>query len=86
VVKTRSIAALGPETVMRIDQAVRVFDAFSPDNDPHGEHDFGVVQVDGQVIMFKIDYYDQDLQYASCNPSDPEVTCRIMTVMLAKEY
>jgi hypothetical protein len=86
VVMTRGIAALGPEAVLRIDYAVRAFDAFSADNDPYGEHDFGTVPVEEYVIMFKIDYYDLDLQYASPDPADPNVTCRVMTLMLADEY
>jgi Protein of unknown function (DUF3768) len=85
VVMTRGIAALGPEMVMRIDQAVRAFDAFSPDNDPYGEHDFGILQVDGYMVMFKIDAYDLDLRCASPDPSNSNVTCRVMTIMLAEE-
>jgi hypothetical protein len=86
VVMTRGIAALGPLLVLRIDQAVRGFDAFTPDNDPYGEHDFGTVRVEGHIVMFKIDAYDLDLQCASPDPADPNVTCRIMTCMLADEY
>ncbi len=86
VVMTRGIAALGEAMIMRIDQAVRAFDAFTSDNDPYGEHDFGTVDVDGYVVMFNIDYYDLDLQYASPDPTDPNVTCRVMTLMLAEEY
>ncbi|WP_243375060.1 DUF3768 domain-containing protein [Microvirga solisilvae] len=86
VVMTRGIAALGQEMVMRINQAVRAFDAFGPENDPYGEHDFGTVQVEGHVVMFKIDYFDLDLQYASPDPADPNVTCRVLTLILAEEY
>jgi hypothetical protein len=86
VVMTRGIAALGEEVITCIDQAVRAFDGFTPDNDPYREHDFGAVDVDGYVVMFKIDYFDIDLQYASPDPADPNVTCRIMTLMLAEEY
>ena len=50
------------------------------------EHNFGTVQVEEQVVMFKIDYYDLDLQYASLGPADPNVTCRVMILMLADEY
>ena len=86
VVMTQSIAALGQEMVMRVDQAVRAFDVFTADNNPYGEHDFGTVQVEEHVVMFKIDYYDIDLQYASPDPTDPGVTCRVMTIMLGNEY
>jgi hypothetical protein len=32
---------------------------FDEDSDPHGEHDFGVVEIAGHEIMFKIAYYDR---------------------------
>ncbi len=66
--------------------AVQAFDAFSPDNDPHGEHDLGLLRFAGQRVTFKIDYYDLDLRQGSPNPADPAVTCRVLTIMLAEEY
>jgi Protein of unknown function (DUF3768) len=36
--------------------------------------------------MFKIDYYDNDLNFHSPDPADPTVTERIITIMLADEY
>jgi hypothetical protein len=86
VVMTRGIAALDQERMSRIDKAVRAFDAFNSDNDPYSEHDFGTVQVEQHVVMFKVDYFDLDMQYASPDPADPSVTCRVMTLMLADEY
>jgi len=83
---TRGIAALGSLLVLKIDQAVRGLDALTPDNDPYGEHDLGSFTVEGHVVMFKIDADDLDPQYASPDPTDPNVTCRIMTLMLAEEY
>ncbi len=50
------------------------------------EHDFGVFDADGHRIFFKIDYYDKTLTYHSPDPSDPAVTERVITVMLAEEY
>jgi hypothetical protein len=86
IVITQGVQALGAETIQRIDAAISAFDSFTPDNDPYGEHDFGAVRVDGQVIFFKIDYYDPDLLHHSPDPADPAVTRRVMTIMLADEY
>ena len=86
ILLTPGIVALGSDLIRRINRAVSRFDAFDPDNDPYGEHDFGSVTVDGHVVFFKIDYYDVDLRHGSPDPSDPHVTGRVMTVMLAEEY
>lgn len=61
------------------------FDAFTPENDPHGEHDFGNFEIAGQRF-FKIDYFDPNLEFGSDDPADPEKTTRVLTLMLAEEY
>jgi Protein of unknown function (DUF3768) len=66
--------------------AVREFDAFNDDNDPHGEHDGAMIDVDGLTVFFKIDYFDLALKYHSEDPADPAKTTRVMTIMLADEY
>ena len=67
-------------------EKVRSFNQFSEDNDPYGEHDFGALDWDAQKVFWKIDYYDADLSGGSPDPSDPAVTTRVLTVMLAEEY
>ena len=86
VVVTRGIAALDLLTKAAIFAAVQGFDRFSTDNDPYGEHDFGLLEVAGQRIMFKIDYYDSNMAYLSPDPSDPQLTRRVLTILLASEY
>jgi hypothetical protein len=81
IVITPGILALGADAIIAIDQAVSSFD-----KDPHSEHDFGAITVDGAAIFFKIDYYDRDARFGSPDPADPAVTLRIMTIMLAEEY
>jgi hypothetical protein len=86
LVVTRGIAALDMKTKIAVFAAVQGFDRFTSDNDPHGEHDFGLLEVAGERIMFKIDYYDRSLTGHSADPSDPKVTRRVLTIMLASEY
>jgi hypothetical protein len=65
---------------------VKTFKDFTTDNDSHGEHDFGSFEVVGNTFYWKIDYYDLDCRYGSDDPSDPEKTTRVLTIMLAEEY
>ncbi|MEQ8694922.1 MAG: DUF3768 domain-containing protein [Gammaproteobacteria bacterium] len=83
---TGGICALGKNVVPQIIAAVTEFDDFTADNDPHGERDFGSLTVLGYKIFWKIDYYDADLRYGSPDPTDSNVTTRVLTIMLAHEY
>ena len=85
-IMTPGIAALGQQAVERIVKTIAVYDDFCHANDPHEEHDFGSFQADGQTIFFKIDYFDKTLMYHSPDPSDPAVTERVITILLADEY
>jgi hypothetical protein len=82
-VVTRSIASR--KDVAEIIDRVRIFDEFSEDSDPYGEHDFGAFDYDGETSFWKIDYFDRSLNVGSPNPADPIVTTRVLTVMLAEE-
>lgn len=86
VMVTYGVYTLGDEFVASVVAAVREFDSFNTDNDPHGEHDFGAVMVDGEKIFFKIDYYDLSRTAHSPNPADESVTRRVLTIMSAAEY
>jgi hypothetical protein len=83
---TAGIAALPEEERAEIVRRVQGFDAFTPDNDPHFEHDFGSFECAGKTIFWKLDYYDRDRRLGSPDPADERVTERILTVMLAEEY
>jgi hypothetical protein len=86
VMITAGVEAMPDEQRRSLLAKVRAFDAFSPDNDPHGEHDFGAVDEGGVRCLWKIDYYNREMTMHSDDASDPTVTTRVLTVMLAEEY
>ena len=86
VLVTAGVAALADEAKAIVLRGVREFDAFDRDNDPHGEHDFGIIEHAGESYMWKIDYYDLTCEGGSENPADPAVTNRVLTIMRADEY
>lgn len=67
-------------------RAIRDHAGFTPENDPYGEHDFGSLELAGERLLWKIDYYDKVLEHHSPDPADEAVTARVLTVMLASEY
>ena len=83
---TPGIENLTPKAIIEIAAMVRDYSDFNNNNDPYGERDFGSFTYDKEKIFWKIDYYDLDLMYGSPDPSDPEVTTRVLTIMLANEY
>lgn len=83
---TAGVQSLGETATAEVIAAVQNFAAFSKDNDPHQEHDFGAIEVAGEKIFWKIDYYDLSLEAGSPDPADEAVTHRVLTIMLASEY
>lgn len=86
VMLTQGINAKLADDVAIILSEVRMFNDFTKANDPYDEHDFGSFNYKGDKIFFKIDYYDENLKYASEDPANSAETVRILTVMLASEY
>ena len=86
VVQTEGINALPPRDQSAIREKVERFAIFTPDNDTHGERDFGAFEHEGKRIFWKIDYYAPGLMHGSEDPSDPKQTVRVLTIMLALEY
>ena len=87
VLLTAGIDSMGAEDVANIMLIVQNFNDFTPDNDPYGEHDFGSFMYNDNKIFWKIDYYDRfNTHFASENPANPDITNRVLTIMLAEEY
>ena len=86
IVMTRSVMTLGKARLLAALRALACFDDFSPDNDPRGEHDMGALEIGATTVLWRIDYHDRNLEFASPDPADPSVTSRVLTLMLADEY
>ena len=86
ILLTRGVQTLDGFCPLELMAALAGYDGFDPDNDPHGERDFGDLELFGADLLWKIDYYDPDCRYGSDDPADPKLTVRILTVMLAEEY
>lgn len=90
---TRGAAGLPKSILDKVISAIKSFSDFNSGNDPHKEHDFGCVQLEGQPkIFWKIDYYpdascefDSDSNWGE-DENDYLNAYRILTVMLAEEY
>lgn len=86
VYQTIGVSALPLKDQSAIREKVEPSGAFTPDNDPYGERDFGAFEHAGERIYWKIDYYDTTLAKGSEDPSAPKQTTRVLTIMLAPEY
>src|SRR5712691_6965963 len=86
VMLTAAVSRLPDKVRQLAIERMRTFDDFNADYDPHHEHDFGSFELGGHKFFFKHDYYDKSMQYGSDDPSDPEKTARVLTLMLAADY
>ncbi len=90
IVMTQGVATLAPVVKAILSQRLWTFDAFTSNNDPFGDHSFGCIafNVSGtdHRVFWKIDLYDTDYEYGSDDAANPEVTRRVLTVMLPCEY
>ena len=86
VLLTAAVAALDPSVQIELLEKIRSFADFSADNDPHREHDFGVVSVEGERYFWKVYYYDPTMEFGSEDPSDPAVTTRVLTIGHMSDY
>lgn len=86
---TSGVAALDPALQFYIIRKVRAFDSFAPDDDPHQEHDFGAIEIEGldEKIFWKIDVYaDGGCEWGAEDPGDPAASFRLLTILFADEY
>ena len=83
VLLTAGIATMSSEDKANI---VSLVQNFNDDNDVYGEHDFFSIDYKGNKIFAKIDYYDLNYEFMSENPANPDITNRVLTILLSCEY
>ena len=89
---TGGVAALLAEGAVDEDRgqvmalALARYASFDEGDDPYGERDFGVLELWGERLFWKIDYYHPDRDEHSPVKWSTELTRRVVTIMLASEY
>ena len=87
IMLSKGVSEMPTQQQMYILNRVKNFKKFNIDNDPYGEHDFGsFVDEEDNKIFWKIDYYDKTMKNGSNDPSNEELTTRVITIMKAEEY
>lgn len=83
---TKGVQALDGFDVQQLIQALASKNEFDEENDPHGERDFGDLDLFDAELLWKIDYYSPDMMFGSDDPANPVITHRVLTILLAEEY
>ena len=88
ITMTHGVASMNADLRRRLVDLVRDPNmTFDEGDDPHEEHDFGAVTVEDVKYFWKIDCYAKDdFAHGSEDPSDPDWTTRVLTIMRADEY
>jgi hypothetical protein len=74
------------ERIAPLRHAVATFNDFPEGNDPCREHDFGIFELFGNELFWKIDSYDPDRYTLAPEPANIELCRRVVAIMLAEEY
>jgi hypothetical protein len=85
-VTTQQVAAMPLSDRIELKRMVRLFDNFTKENDPYGQHDCGSIEFKDETYLWKIDYYDENYEYGSEDPSNLAITRRVLTIMHSSEY
>lgn len=86
ILLTQGIADL-PEMVKAAAlQKVSEFTDFTEENDPAGIHDYLSFDLCNREFLFKIEYYDLNMESVSMDAADPKITKRVGTLMMSWEW
>ena len=86
IVMTSGISQQSPEFKLELMRKVTAFETFDEDCDPYNWHEMGVIEMGNEKIWFKIDLYDVAYQHGAADPTDPQQTRRVLTLLFPSEY
>lgn len=87
IVVAGALAQEDSDLIQRVREAVRIAEVVTgDDNDPYEQHDFGSVKVDNELYFWKIEYFNNEMDAGSEDPSDASQTKRLLTIMCASDY
>lgn len=88
ILMTPGITALPEVLQIALMREVVNFRDFNAENDPWGDHGFGVVEVNGTRAFWKIDVLDASGTHGITVPdaADPSKVSRVLTIYLPSEH
>ncbi|NIH77351.1 hypothetical protein FHV99_004603 [Ochrobactrum sp. P20RRXII] len=77
--------------IREIYKLLAAYDNFVPDNDPHGEHDYGcfdfAFEGEDKQIMWKFEYFaNGDLAHGAEDPSDLQNSYYVLSIFFSEDY
>lgn len=86
ILLTQGVADLPSMVTATALQMVAEFKDWTPEIDPHGEHDYLSFNLCNREFVFIIQYYDLKMEAHSIDPANPNITKRVATLMLTYEW
>lgn len=86
LVCTQGVSAKGRDFQQELLLKLYNFDEFDEECDRNDWHDMGVLEVGGEKVWFKFDFFDITYDFGSEDPSDINKTRRVLTLMFPHEY
>ena len=82
---SRQVLALPKHKQKQLFKELHEFSDFNYENDPHDERKQGTLILENVVYIWKIDYLDISMTMLSEDPSDPNQTTRILSIIRKDE-
>lgn len=83
---TNSVYNLPRHEHRAIIKAVCEFNSFDDEKRQSFAHDYGVLTVDGRMVIWKIESHDVELEFPAYDAAPLDTEVRVLMIMLAEEY